>query len=412
MTDHNGGVLEERLTRRTFVRRSVNAGVGLSLLGSLPALAACGGGDGGAAEGPIKVGLLISFKGPGALFGPPTENAARLAVEELNADGGVLGRELELVVGDDQTDPKVGADVMNRLVNQDKVDLVIGMHSSATRVAVAPIPERANKLYLYTPVYEGTDCGSNAYYLGEVPNQQLAPSIPWMMEDTGEDSWYMIGSDYVWPRTEIPFAEKVVQEAGGSVAGVEYVPLGTSEFSASIAKVQRSNARLVLVVVPGGDAVAFVKQAHDFGLTKNVRLLTTIMEENTIAGIGGPAARGLRTALSYFQNLVSDANRDFLQRYRKQFGNDAPPQTSLSEGVYEAVHLVAQGAEEAGSLEVEDVVEAMAGQSFDGPAGRVELNAENRHLKQHIYIAEADGNAEFRIVTDLGEIEPEVDCGT
>ncbi len=376
----------------------------LALLAGAMVAAGCGRADSQA--DPVRVGLLISMSGSGGLFGPPTNNAAQLAIEQINEKGGVLGRKLELVVGDDQTNPQIGAQETNRLVEQEKVEVLVGMHNSATRDAVKSIPARANKLYLYTPVYEGTDFAENMFFLGEVPNQQLAPTIPYMMELTGGKKWYLIGDDYVWPQVEVAAANKIIEESGGTVVGTEFVPLGTSDFSSSVNKIQAADPDLIFAPLVGGDAVGFVKAAHDFGI--QAKYLTPLMEENTVAGIGEQAAAGVFTALSYFWNLDTPAARAFKPAYVDRFGADAPPQTSLSEGVYEALNLWALAVEKAGSLDTEKVAAELGGLTYDGPRGEVTLDAGNHHLTQHMYLAEAQPDASLKVVKDFGSIIPQV----
>jgi urea transport system substrate-binding protein len=365
-------------------------------------------GEAGTPGDRIKVGLLISFSGPGGLFGPPSRNAAQLAIEEINKRGGVLGRQLQLVIGDDQTDPRIGNQEMNRLVNREQVDVVVGMHSSATREAVKSIPARANKPYIYTPVYEGTDCGENMYFLSEVPNQQLATTIPFIMRLTKGKTWYLIGNDYVWPRTEVAFARSVIRKSGGRVVGQEFVPLGTSDFSTAVSKIRRARPALIFAPLVGADAVGFVKAAHDFGI--RARYLTPLMEENTLLGIGGQAGAGIYTALSYFYNLNTPNNRKFKAAYVKRFGKKAPPQTSLSESVYEAINLFALGARKAGSVDTDELIEGMAGLTFNGPRGLVRLDGRNRHMSQHMYLAAAQPNAQYKVIKDFGVIKPSVKC--
>lgn len=395
------------ISRREFLKLTALGAVGL---GASPLIAACRPAAAPGSGTPIKVGLLITFTGPAGLFGPPTKNCADLAVKEINAAGGVLGRSLELVVGDDATDPQKANEEMNRLVYKEEVDFVIGMHSSASREAARPIASKEKKLYLYTPVYEGGECDASLYVLGEVPNQQLGPVIPFIMQQYGGKNWYLLGNDYIWPRNSNAAARQFIATAGGTVVGEEYVPLGTSEYSAIISRIESSGAEHLFQTLVGADGIAFQKQFFDFGLRPKVQTLTTLFEENSVYALGAAGARGIRSSFAYFKNLDTPKNKEFLANYTATFGQDAPPVTSLSEGVYEALHIFALGAARAGSLNLDALLTGLDGVEFDGPRGRVRLNGADRHLSQHIYLGEVDDAAEYRVVKDFGLIEPGEAC--
>ncbi|MFQ5593992.1 MAG: ABC transporter substrate-binding protein [Anaerolineae bacterium] len=395
------------ISRREFLKLTAAGAVGL---GASPFIAACVPAATPAPSKPIKVGLLITFTGPAGLFGPPTKNCADLAIKEINDKGGVLGRSLELVVGDDATDPQKANEEMNRLVYQETVDFVIGMHSSASREAAKPIAGKEKKLYMYTPVYEGGECDQYIYVLGEVPNQQLGPVIPFIMQEYGGKSWYLLGNDYNWPRNSNAAAKAFIEQAGGSIAGEEYVPLGTTEYSAIISRIDSSKAEHLFQTLVGADGITFQKQFFDFGLRSKVQTLTTLFEENSVYALGAEAARGIRSSFAYFKNLDIPKNQEFLGNYTATFGKDAPPVTSLSESVYEALHIFALGAAKAGSLDVDALLKGLGGVEFDGPRGKVQLNSTDRHLAQHIYLGEVDDATEYRIVKDFGLVEPNEAC--
>ncbi len=378
----------------------------IGCVGFMLLLAGCGAQE---ETGPIKIGLLQSYTGPAGLFGEPTENAAQLAIDEINAAGGVLGRQLELVTGDDETNPQKANEVADRLVNQENVDIVIGMHSSASREAALPIIEAADKLYLYTPTYEGGACAENLFNLGEVPNQQIQAAIPYLMEEFGGTTWYLIGNDYVWPRTSNEAAEAIIEAAGGTVIGEVYVPLGTAEFSSEITQIQDADPDHILQTLVGGDGIAFQKQLFDFGVTEDTQVLTLLLEE--FSGLAlGEAAEGVRSVFAYFNNLETGNNSAFIDSYRAAYGDEAPPMTSLSESVYEAIQLFAIGAENAGSLETAELVQGMSDISYDGPRGPVTLSGTSRHLDQHIYLGEINASGQFEIINDFGVIESGENC--
>ena len=215
---------------------------------------------------PVRIGILFSNSGPAGIFGPPTANIAEMIEEDITAAGGINGRPVETFLADDATDPAVGRQAMEQLIDSDNVDVVLGTHSSATRQAAKPLAEDANVLYIYAALYEGGECSSVMFNTGEVPSQQLAPVIPWMMEQTGGQTWFLLGNDYVWPRRSFELARQYIEGAGGEVVGEEYVPLGTQDFSSVAQTIAGSGADLIFPALVGGDAIAFETQAVDFGI--------------------------------------------------------------------------------------------------------------------------------------------------
>ena len=248
---------------------------------------------------PVRIGILFSNSGPAGVFGPPTANIAQLIEEDINAAGGINGRPVETYLADDATDPAVGRQAMEQLIDSDNVDVVLGTHSSATRQAAKPLAEDANVLYIYAALYEGGECSSVMFNTGEVPSQQLAPVIPWMMEQTGGRTWFLLGNDYVWPRRSFELARQYIEAAGGEVVGEEYVPLGTQDFSSVAQTIAGSDADLIFPALVGGDAIAFETQAVDFGIGQDaIPRLANIYEENVLGAMGPAVTAGMRVTLA------------------------------------------------------------------------------------------------------------------
>ena len=398
--------------RTRFARAGrLTAGVGLAAV-CVIAAAGCAGSsqsaDAHAGGSPIKIGLLTSLTGSASLFGIPTEDAARLPIAQINGAGGVLGRKLALDVGDDASNPSTGLQAASKLINGDNADLLVGMHSSATRQAVQSVPMRAGKIYLYTPVYEGGDCAPNTFAFGEIPNQQLQLTIPYMMSRYHAKRWYIVGDDYVWPHALAADASKIIAANGGSVAGQAFVPLGTTDFTSVVTKIKKAHPDLIFAPLVGADAVSFVKTAASFGL--KVPYLAPLMEENTVAAIGGSADTGINTALGYFQSLNIPGNVKYLAAYHAMFGQKAPIQNSLSESVYEAINLWAMAAKKAGSISESKVEAAMTGLTFNGPRGPVTVEP-SHHVRMRMYLAAAQPDGSLKVVRDFGEILPQT-CGS
>jgi urea transport system substrate-binding protein len=346
------------------------------------------------------VGLLVSQSGSASVFSAASENAARLAVEEVNSEGGLRGRPLRLVVADDATDPASGAIAMTRLVEGDGCCVVFANVTSATFRAVQPVAERAGVLLIYPLVNEGGRTGDGVFRLGERPADQLRSSIPWLMRMTGGRRWFLAGNDYCWPKATNRCARRVIGASRGVVVGERYERLGSRRFDAVLEAIERSGAELVVSTFVGADEVAFEQRCHEAGIRERCQTLALALDENTREHVGSAAGDGLWTVFGYFQQLATRANRDFLHRYHTRFGLHAPPVSSLSESVYEAVHLYAAAARAARSRDPLDAGRALSGRSFDGPRGRVVIRNPG-DVSQQMFLAQAAPGG-FRIVEALG----------
>ena len=363
-----------------------------------------------AEETPIRIGILYSATGPAGVFGPPVENIAHLIEADLNAAGGILGRPVETVMADDGTDPEVGRAGMERLLDEEEVDVVIGTHSSATRAAAKPLAEAAGVLYIYAALYEGGECSAVMFNTGEVPSQQLQTTIPWMMEDTGGTRWFLLGNDYLWPRRSFEWARQYIEAAGGEVVGEEYVPLGTTDFSSVAQRISAADPDLIFPALVGGDAIAFETQAFDFGIGQSaIPRLANIYEENVIGAMGPQVAAGMRVTLGYFKEAGGPQNAGFVERYLDTFGADAAPHATFSSHVYDAALLYAEAAARAGTLETAAVAEAMIGLSIETPTGAIEVTG-SRHLTQPIYVVEVQEDGSQTVVQTFEAVVPDETC--
>lgn len=376
------------------------------------ALVSCSGGGSGdtGSKAPIKIGVLLQLSGAAGVYGPPSSQAAQLAAAEINAKGGVLnGRKIQVVIADDATDVKTAGEQAQKLLLREKVDGIISTEGSAARDAVLPIVRRAKSMMIYTPLYEGKACDQRLFNLGEVPQQQVAPVVPYLQSRFGGKKWFVVGDDYIWPRQLGVATRTVVSQVGGSVAGEQFVPLGTTDFSSVIQKVRSSGADFVMMALVGSDAIAFVKQMASFGLSGKVKTFGLAMLDNTLPAAKG-SADGLIAAYGYFDALGTPANKSFLASLQGKFGKKAALQTTLSESTYEGVHFWAQAVAKAGSTDPDKVIAAMGGQTFDGPRGKVTVDGSNRHVAQHIYVAEAQPDGRYKIVKDFGVVQPGPQC--
>jgi len=354
----------------------------------------------------IKIGVLVPDSGPAGLFGPSTRNSATLAAETINASGGINGEQIELVFADVGVPPAEAAQAALRLWKGEGAQAFVGMHDSAVREALigrfnGQVP------YVYTPVYEGNSCATGLYVTGETPSQQLAPVIPHLTESEGVSKWYLIGHDYNWPRDTNALAKTYIADAGGEVVGEEYVPFTVSEFDSSLQRIKESGADAVLITLVGGGSVGFNVSFAGFGLDEQAIRLGTLIEENTLAGIGADNADRLYSSSGYFASIESEAAASFAADFSAAFGADAPALNGLGQSAYEGLMLLAALANKAGSLDVDAMDAAAEGTTWSTPRGDNTLTG--RHMAQTIYLADGSGGA-FNIVASFGNVASSEAC--
>lgn len=360
----------------------------------------------GSAQADIKVGVLVPDSGPAGLFGPSTRNAAELAARKINAGGGINGEQIELVFSDVGVPPAEAAQAALRLWKGEGVQAFVGMHDSAVREALlgrfnGQVP------YVYTAVYEGGACADGLYVTGETPSQQLAPVIPYLMDAENVSKWYLIGHDYNWPRDTNALAKGYIDEAGGEVVGEEYLPFSVAEFDSSLQRIKASGADAVLITLVGGGSVGFNVSFAGFGMDTQAIRLGTLIEENTLAGIGADNTKRLFSTSGYFSSIKGEAAATFATDYAEAFGADAPALNTLGQSSYEGLMLLDALAEKAGSLDVAAMDAAAEGLTWTTPRGDNTLTG--RHMAQTIYLADGSSGA-FEVVTSFASVASSESC--
>ncbi|MEW1825714.1 substrate-binding domain-containing protein [Streptomyces sp. NPDC088196] len=354
----------------------------------------------GRISGPVKtlvVALVVPLRSPAGVFGPSCELAAQLAVEELNATGGVLGREVRLIVVDGGAPAEQVAAEVELLVSMRAVDAVVGWHTSAVRKAL--VPRIAGRVpYVYTAQYEGGERTPGVFLTGETDAAQLLPAMRLLAEETGVRRWCTVGNDYVWPRVTARAARRYARDCGGRVRGEAFVPLGTYEFGPVLRRIERCEADAVLMLLVGDDAARFNRAFAAHGLHQRCLRLSTHMDENILLATGAEATEGLWAAAGYFETLATAESLDFSGRYAARFGVEAPVVGSLGESCFEGVRLLAALAERARSLDVGAMCAVSGTVSYEGPRGVLRLHG--NHLRQRLYLARADA-FDFDIVAQL-----------
>lgn len=359
------------------------------------------------AEDDVVIGLVQALSGPGSVLSPPVLQAAQLAVDEVNANGGILGRKVRIENGDDGTDPRIAEQAWDSLINQRNASFIISMETSAGREAGIPVAEKANVPAIYTSLYEGASCHPTLYANAEVPNQQTDPLVKYLTEKEGAKTWFFVGSDYLWPHKSFEIAKKVIEAAGGTVVGEEYAPIGTTDWASVVSKINRTNPSVVLLALAGGaDNVSIMKQKNASGSPALVASLD--IEEGALAALG-PDGEGIYVPGSYFSTIDTPENKKFTEALLKKFGDKMATPTFFSAPTYDAVHQFALAAEAAQSLDGSAVLKALSEVSFSGPRGTVKMTTD-RHASLPIFLGKARDDGTFDIVESLGIIEASKQC--
>jgi len=256
-------------------------------------------------------------------------------------------------------------------------------------------------------VYEGGDCAKGTFFVGETPAQQLTPVIPWLTAQHQIKRWFLIGNDYIWPRKSNEVAKKAIQGAGATVVGEEYVPFDVDNFDAVLGKIRDSKADAVFITLVGGSAVTFNRSFASFGLSDKMIRFGTMIEENTLIGIGASNARNLYSASSFFSTPTA-TSAQFLERYHKQFGASAVL-SSIGESTYEGIRMYDAMARKANSVSIGDLTKASDGASYKGPRGVVTMKS--RNVTADIFLAKASG-ARYDIVKTFSQLGSAETCAS
>lgn len=352
----------------------------------------------------VKVGILHSMTGTIALAEASVVDAEKLAIEEINAAGGVMGRKIEVIIEDGASDWPTFAEKARKLLERDKVAAVFGCYTSASRKAVLPVFEKGHGLLYYPTYYEGLEQSPNILYTAQEATQSVVAAANWLAANKGK-SFYLIGSDYIWPRTTNKLAKPTIDKAGAKVVGEDYFPLGHIEFGSVINKIKASGATVILSTVVGGSNVAFYKQLKASGLDmKKVTLLALAMSEEEVSGVGAENVAGSLTCMGYFQSLPNPANQKFVKAFKAKYGEKRVTGDTLA-CAYTAVYLWKMAVEKAKSFEVAKVVAASSGLEIDAPEGKVKFAA-NHHLWKRARIGEFQADGQVKMIFESPLIEP------
>lgn len=349
------------------------------------------------ADNYLRVGLLIPLQGPAGIFGPSCEMCADLAVQQINDEGGLLGREVRLRVIDGGDAPARVADEVDRLLREDQIDAIVGWHSSAVRQAVAP-RVHGRVPYIYTALYEGGEVTPGLFMTGETPHRQVLAALRWMAREAGISRWTVVGDDYVWPRHTAATAAAAATNCGITLQDQIFITSDTHNHAAALQRLEQNECDGVLVLMLGENGVQFNRHFVAAGLDESVVRLSPLMDENMLLGGGTNTTSNLYSTAGYFEALATAESLDFSARYSRQYGTDAPVLNSIGESCYEGLLLLAKMIRGAQSLDVKRLCATASGTTYSSPRGEVNVNGQ--HLEQRIYLAQASGFG-FDILTAL-----------
>ncbi|WP_311275533.1 urea ABC transporter substrate-binding protein [Methylobacterium sp. WCS2018Hpa-22] len=353
----------------------------------------------------VTVGILHSVTGTMAISETGATQAEKLAFEQINASGGILGRKIKVIQEDGASDWPTFAEKAKKLLVNDHCAAIFGCFTSASRKAALPVIEQYNGLLYYPTFYEGLEQSKNVIYTGQEATQQILASLDWVHKEKGGDSFFFIGSDYIWPRTSNKIARKHIESVlKGKVVGEEYFPFGHTQFNSVINKIKLTKPKVIFVTVVGGSNVAFYKQLKASGIDLSKQtLLTLSVTEDEVEGIGGDNIAGAYSCMKYFQSIENENNKAFVGAFHKMWGEKTVI-GDVTQAAYLGPFLWKMACEKAGSFDVDKVVAASPGLEFkDAPEGYVRVDP-NHHLWSKTRVAKAKADGQFEIVYTSPEL--------
>ncbi|MFC8347502.1 urea ABC transporter substrate-binding protein [Streptomyces sp. NPDC057280] len=350
----------------------------------------------------VKVGLLNSLSGTMAISEVTVRDSLKLAIDEINASGGVLGKKIKPISEDGASDWPTFAEKAQKLIKEDGVAATFGCWTSASRKAVKPVFEKNKSLLFYPVQYEGLEQSPYIFYTGATTNQQIVPALDYL-KGKGLKKLYLVGSDYVFPRTANKEIKAYAKANGMTILGEDYAPLGSTEFSTIANKVKASKADAVFNTLNGDSNVAFFKEYKSAGLTaKSMPVVSVSIAEEEVKSIGTQYLAGQLTAWNYYQTTAGAANTKFVKAYKAKYGQDKPTSDPM-EAAYTSVYLWKAMVEKAKSFDPEKVKAASDGITFDAPEGTVTVDGATQHVYKTARIGEIGSDGQIKEVWNSGK---------
>jgi urea transport system substrate-binding protein len=344
----------------------------------------------------VKLGFLNSTSGVMAISEQTVRDSLNLATGEINAAGGIMGKQIKVVEEDGQSEPTVFAEKIQKLLTSDKVSAVFGGWTSASRKAMLPVVEGNKGLLFYPVQYEGLEASKNIYYTGATTNQQIIPAMDFL-KSKGVKTLFLAGSDYVFPRTANKIIKQYAKELGITIVGEEYVPLSSDNWTTQVAKIAAAKPDFVFNTINGSSNVGFIKAYAEAGLgaTKSPIISVSIAEEE--APSMGVNLTGQYAAWNYFQSVKNPANEKFIKAFQTKYGTNRPTSDPM-EAAYTSLYLYKAMVEKAKSFCVDAVNAAADGVTFDAPEGTVKVIGENHHITKTGLIGQINSSNQFDVV--------------
>jgi urea transport system substrate-binding protein len=403
------------LSRRGFLKKTGQAGLTLAAAQALSPfiLSGCGGastGGHGVSGNSVKVGILHSLTGTMAISEKSLKDVELMAMEEINAAGGVLGKKIEPIVEDPESNFTVGfPDKARKLLLKDDVAAVFGCWTSVSRKNVKPVFEENNGLLFYPVQYEGNECSKNIVYTGAAPNQQILPAVEWLLgkEGGGKKKFYLLGSDYVFPRTANLIIVKYLKSKGLDPVAEKYTPLGHKEYATYVQDIKEKKPDVIFSTINGDSNVNFYNELAAAGITADqMPVVAVSVGEDELLGLDPSKVKGHLAAWNYFQTIDIPKNREFVKKFQDKYGKDRVTDDPI-EAAYIGVYFWKMAVEKAGSFAVDDVRKAFAsGIEFDAPGGKVKLDPKTQHTYKRFYMGKTRDDKQFDVVFKTDLLEP------
>ncbi|NOU70491.1 urea ABC transporter substrate-binding protein [Paenibacillus sp. LMG 31458] len=350
----------------------------------------------------VPVGILHSLTGTMSISEVSVRDAELMAIDEINAAGGLLGKIIKPVIEDGASDWPTFAEKTKKLLQKDSVVTIFGCWTSASRKAVLPVVEQNKGLLWYPVQYEGVESSPNIFYIGATTNQQIIPAVTWLLQNKGK-KFYLLGSDYVFPRTANKIIKEQLKAEGGSLVAEEYTPLGHTDYNTIISKIKKEKPDVIFNTLNGDSNVAFFKQLKDAGISsKDLTTMSVSIAEEEVRGIGASVLDGHYTAWNYYQTTDTPENKKFVEAYKAKYGKDRVTDDPIEAG-YTAVYLWAAAVKKAGSFDVEKVKAAAKGIEFNAPEGKVVIDGENQHISKTARIGQITADGQIKEIWNSGQ---------
>lgn len=388
-----------RISRRNMLRGLGVAGAGLAFPTILQRRAY--------AADEIVVGSLLDASGPINIYGLPMIDATRFAVDDINGNGGVLGKQLKLVEFDTQSDNQLYTQYAQQLILENEAAVIMGGITSASREAVRPVVDTNEQLYFYNEQYEGGVCDKFVFCTGVTPSQQLGTLVPWATKEHGKKV-YTLAADYNYGHISADWVKVFLKDSGGELVGEEFIPLDVVNFDSVIQRIQQAKPDYIMSLLVGGNHIAFYRQFAAAGLNKSIPTVSaTFGLGNEQVVLQPEEAAGLVVIYPYFQELDNATNKAWVGKWHERFGADYTYITDSACTVWNGWHLWAMAANKAGSLERAAVTEALeSGLTFDSPEGTIKLDPQSHHVVHTVHLAKVNANHGFDIVQSFPDLEP------